>query len=372
MTYNDKKNEQEKYELEEDNYEHLENELDNCSFDNSDDLSNYHSWKVIDSYCSGIDWVWQNWIANGYVTMIAGTSGVGKSYLLLRLCGCFTDGLNLPDGKKFERERGLVLWCEGEAAQNLNSTRAKLMGLDISRILFPFRDPFTDLNMENKYHLQIIKRFAYRDEIKLIVVDSLSGVHGSDENSSEMNKAVKFFARLARDSKKPIILTHHLNKSAQYDSEILTLNRIRGSSAIVQNTRIVIGIDQPDFENSTKRINVLKSNLSTFPEPIGFNITEKGIEFVPSPNVVVNKSQMDEARKFIKEILANGPVDAEKVIQSAKNTGISERTLNIAKKSLHARSIKVGGSEGKWKWCLITLPGQSDQPSREQGFLDNF
>jgi hypothetical protein len=286
-------------------------------------------------------------------------SGIGKSMVLLRICGCYTNGWNYPDGSPYIGETGMVLWCEGEAAQSLNLIRARAMGLDTSKMLSLFDDPFIDLNMENRKHNMELARLAKFDAVKLVCVDSYSGVHAGDENNSDMNQNIKFFAKLARDIQKPIILTHHLRKKGQSEQNVITLDRVRGSSAIVQTARIVIAIDQPDPTSSIKRLNVIKSNLSAFPKPIGFKITGRGIEFLPAPTEPVTVTELDRAREFLLRILANGPVDADEITKLAKDEELTERTLDTAKSVLQIRSVKVGGSDGKWQW---RRPGPLEPP----------
>ena len=45
--------------------------------------------------------------------------------------------------------------------------------------------------------------------------------------------------RLARDTGKPVLCTHHLRKKGLQDGEAVTLDRLRGSSATVQTARLV-------------------------------------------------------------------------------------------------------------------------------------
>lgn len=326
---------------------------------NAEELSKKRSWNNISGSLSKIIWDWKLWIAKGYLVMLVGASGIGKSILLLRLCGCYTDGWNWLDGTKFEGEKGMVLWCEGEAAQSLNLSRAKLMGLDTSKLLMLFDDPFKDFDMENVEHNRALSDLAQNPNIKLIVIDSYSGVHAGDENSSEMNRNISFLAKLARDTQKPIILTHHLRKKGQFEGNVVNLDRVRGSSAIVQTARVIIAIDQPNPKSSVKRLNVIKNNLSVYPKPIGFRITDKGVQLLSAPQEPGTKSELDRCKVFLIHFLANGPVDAEAGKKAAEDEGLAQRTLDEAKKQLGVLSKKIGGSKGKWQW---SLPGSDEDP----------
>jgi archaellum biogenesis ATPase FlaH len=327
-----------------------------------EELALCHSWNQIGESCRDVEWVWQNYIAKGFLTMLAGYSGVGKSFLLLRLCGCITENWSFPDGSYYQDERGSVLWAEGEAAQKLNFSRGMKMGLDLSRFLFPFDDPFVDYDMEKIEHNQKLADFLYHPEVKILVIDSLSGVHNNDENSSDMNRNIKFLAKLAQETNKPIVITHHLKKKSVNDEKEITLERVRGSSAIVQNTRLVIGIDTPERDQNYKRVKVLKSNLSEIPEPFAFRITDGQVNFMPYTKTHESKSQRDQAKEYLETSLEDGPRKANELITGAETQGIAKRTLLYAKKELGIRSERVGSSNGYFQWIL---PSQSLEKNTE-------
>lgn len=330
-----------------------------------DALSSGYSWENIGKVCSDIEWVWENYIANGFVTMVAGSSGVGKSYLLLRLCGCITNSWDFPDGSHYQGEVGSVLWAEGEAAQTLNYIRANKMGLSLNKFLYPFEDPFIDYQMDNPSHNQKLTDFLFHPEVRILVIDSLSGVHSSDENSSDMNQNIKFLADLAQKTKKPILISHHVKKPL-YEDSLITLNQVRGSSAIVQNTRIVLGICSPDSNQNYKRVIALKSNLSEKLDPFAFRIKNEQVEFMPYTKTPESKSQRDQAKDFLRTSLTDGPRKANELSEEAKNQGITERTLDFAKKELHIKSNRIGGSNGYFIWELPEIENKGIVDSRKE------
>lgn len=327
-------------------------ELDALHNLTSRELINGYSWNNLSSIKTNVDWFWNNWIPYGYVTMLVGESGIGKSTLLLRLAGCVTEGWDLPDGSPYTGVKGLVLWCEGEASQALNLERASKMGINSRSMLSLFTDPIQDFDMEENSHNRQLAAMASREEVKLIVIDSFSGVHAGDENSAEMNRNINFLAKIARDTGKPIIITHHLRKKSQFEKNAVGIDRVRGSSAIVQCARSVIAIDQPDLRSPVKRIISIKSNLSAKPDPIGFRIADQGITFEKAPIQIIAKSELEKSREFLEKVLKDGPVDADVVNQKAVEAGLSKRTLDTAKNSLGVKSNRIGGSDGKWQWEL--------------------
>jgi hypothetical protein len=62
-------------------------------------------------------------------------------------------------------------------------------------------------------------------------------------------------------------------------------------------------------------------------------------------------SALDEAKEWLQDALADGPLTAEDVSDWAKANGISEKTLQRASKALKVQKRKLG-MQGPWSWSL--------------------
>jgi hypothetical protein len=79
------------------------------------------------------------------------------------------------------------------------------------------------------------------------------------------------------------------------------------------------------------------------------------------------KPAQDEAARFLIELLSEGPIAVGVVSQGAAALGISEPTLERAKKSLRVRSRKTG-MDGGWEWSLPEDPhAPRDEGLRSRG-----
>lgn len=307
------------------------------------------SWSDIEGILGPVAWDWRPWLARGMLTILAGESGSGKSALALRLCASYLLGWPWPDQSAFTGESGAVLWCEAEAAQAVNLERAKKWGLPLDRILTPV-DPLEDLRLDDPEHFLSLCDKASRPEVRLIVIDSLRGANSRDENSSETMAIVHKLAELARDSGKPVLLTHHLRKRSIFDTDSVELERLRGSSAIVQAARLVWALDTPDQTAKTwKRLQVVKSNLAAFPQPLGLAIDEHGVKFGPAPAAPKPETVSDRAADLLMALLQDEPKPARAIEDEFNQAGISIPTMKRAKERLGIVSIK--DKEG-WKWSL--------------------
>jgi hypothetical protein len=307
------------------------------------------SWADIGALLGPIRWDWDKWLARGFLCILASRSGLGKSSVALRIVATYTRGNPWPDGSAYDGEAGCVLWCEAEGAQALNLSRAIRWGMNPNVIVTPL-GPLDDVNLMDPDHRLAIGHWARQPDVRLVVVDSLSGaVAGKcDENSSDMLRIVQWLARLARDTRKPVLVCHHLRKKSQLDDHTVALDRLRGSSAIVQSARLVWALDEP-FGDDRLRLSVIKSNLDAFPEPIGLRIVAQGIELLDAAEPPAPLGAQDEAESFLQDALAEGPVESNEVKRQAREAGIAERTLRRAREALYVETTK---QDGRWWWHL--------------------
>ncbi|MCK5307161.1 MAG: AAA family ATPase [Zetaproteobacteria bacterium] len=329
------------------------------SFDGSEEvskaagiLSQGITWDEMAGLIGDVSWAWQPWLPRGFVTIVAAEVGIGKSVLCLRIAASILCGELWPDNSAYESERGAVLWCETEAAQALNMARAKAWGLPIDKIYSPKIDdnPITDVALDLTQHQDQVSEMANWPDVRLIVVDSLRGAHRGDENSSSI-EVVKWLAQLARDTDKPVLLTHHLRKRGLLDLDgIISLDRVRGSSAIIQTSRVVWAIDRPDIEIEARRLSVIKSNLTRFPDPVGLEINDAGIEFGEAPEKPHEDTPTERAVDLLRALLADGPMKQPDIEDEAKGAGIAWNAVRQAKKRLNIVS-KRKDLDG-WYWAL--------------------
>jgi hypothetical protein len=300
-----------------------------------------------------IEFVWNPWLVKGFLSLLVSRSGDGKSLLALRICGCFLMGLPWPDGTSFEGERGSVLWVETEAAQALNRSRAEKWGYPLDKILTPFDDPYQDANLDDIHQRKIIEAQAAQQEVKFIVIDSLSGGSKKRENDTEIKDITLWAAKLARDLNKPILLIHHLGKKKEWDMAEISLDRVRGSSSIVQFARVVWALSVPDPTNKdSKRLEQIKNNFTRFPEPIGMTAGENGIDFGEAPKVPHIETSSERVSDLLLSLLEDGPAKVSDIEAELDGVGLSMVTAKREKARLGIASIKKPDG---WWWALSEM-----------------
>jgi hypothetical protein len=309
------------------------------------------TWADLDGIFGPIAWAWQHWLPRGFLTLLVGESGTGKSILALHLCSLFLGGNALwPDDTVYAGESGDVLWVEAEEAQWLNWERAKAWGLPVARIRTPFADPMHEVRLEDPAHRRAIERALRGDGVRFAVIDSLSGASQGDENSIEVLGVVKWLAALARDTGKAILLLHHLRKPGVLDGGRSELARVRGHSSIVQPARVVLSLDVPDPVNpETRRLRVIKNNIGPLPEPLGMRIGDRGVRFCEAPRLPERLSALDRAAQALLSILGAGPRLVQELEGEMASLGIAWGTVKRAKQKVGVVSSRVGDA---WQWTL--------------------
>jgi hypothetical protein len=313
--------------------------------------NDFCTWADMDGILGPIAWDWKGWLPRGFLNISVGMSGEGKSMLALRICGCYLLGWDWPDGTPFTGQIGKVVWCEAEAAQAMNLERAKRWGLPIENILIPGHDPLSDFRLSNPKDKDSLATLAMRSDVTFVVVDSLSGADPTAEKSTEDAVNVSWLAALARDSQKPVQLTHHLRKKSIFDIESgVSLDRVRGISTIIQYARVIWALDVPDpGQPESKRLCAIKNNLNKKPEPLGVTIGENGLTFGAAPQAPRAETISDKATDLLMALLADEPQPAAVILDEFKNAGISPASMYRAKEKLRIVSIKVNE---RWKWSL--------------------
>lgn len=310
------------------------------------------SWAALNSLLAETSWAWPSWLPNGFLTLAVGEQESGKSALALRVAASYLDARPWPNKDPFEGEVGTICWAEAEAGQALNRDRAAAWGLPCDRVLSPLADPLADFRLDNKDHLRALEAVAHDPTTRLIVLDSLSGAHGRRENDAEMLRVIKQLAELARDTGKPVLLTHHLRKRGILDlDDKITLDRIRGSGVISQTARAVWAIDIPDpNQPDRRRLSLVKCNLSgNRPEPLGFTIADGGLTFGTAPETPKKETQLDRACDLLRTLLDDGPMTQRDIEAESKGAAIGWRTVERAKDTL---GIVVSRVSGCWLWAL--------------------
>jgi len=335
-----------------------------------------------------VEWLVDEYIPIGAVTLLAGEGGAGKSTLLCDLTAAILKGDKWLS--KFEVAQGGVVLILTEGAIEI---RSRLEGYEITDdspleiVDLTAWEDYTPLKAAQALPeiLQIAKerlQTRFGDiPIRLVGLDCLRGF-GFDEKQATRQKGDRLptvreiynpLADFAEKEGSAVIVTHHFRKllpeerrrlypkrkkgkevAPEIDINLLR-NLIAGTADIVNAARHALVVVS-DHEAGVGIIVPVKSNRSqVLGLPIRYDWQADAPTFLSF--MAEDETVMEKATAFLRRVLANGAMASEEVKALAEKEGISKRTLWRAKSRLGVKSAKrVNGDEVIWIWFLPDRP----------------
>lgn len=319
-------------------------------------MEDNHISQIYEFYSStttkNVDWLWYPYIPYGKITLIQGDPGDGKSTFILSIASLLSRGLDMPDGFKVPEARNVIYQCSEDSIADTIKPRLISAGADCSKIAYIIDDDSTLTLSDDRIEQTISETRA-----GLFIIDPLQSYIGSDGDISNVSKMRPLLNKLSRISAKyncAIVIVSHMNKSISGKN----LYRSIGSIDIAAISRSVLMLIRDDNDTSLRHIIHVKSSLAKEGDGISFYLgSDKGIRWtndtVPFLGDILEKNYSKSKRLFVAdslmEILANGSQPTTMIIGFFKQNGISERTVNEAKKNLNIQAFKKGN---KWYWKL--------------------
>lgn len=314
-----------------------------------------------------VEWLWPGWLPLGHVTALIATPGTGKSALALWLAACATNSLPpgqplvWPDGQPIasHTDTSAVIWCESEARWAGHKTRAEELNLPIQHLYsaVPYDQIF---RIDNATDIKKLENACAKLHPRLIVLDSLAASHRQRENDAAMHGLLVQLQVIAERQKCCILIIHHLRKEdAKNPRTEVTLDDMRGSTAIGAALLSVLALDRPDKDDpGNRRLRVVKANLALEPSPLGFrwlsHTDQHGkvsseFAFGPAPEAAGGTGRKEsptalaESTAILLTVLDASWQPASKVIElcQRRKSNLNERTIRRAMDGL----INSGGAQ---------------------------
>jgi hypothetical protein len=223
-----------------------------------------------------VDWLWTGWIPKGYITLLAGETGAGKSTVLADVTARVTTGAPWP-GEHQTRQPGRVLWLGSEdSIEEMTKPRLVACGGNLKHVIEI--QGVTQQGKRNTVSLQ-----DDRDEIRgwlasardeglpfaMLVIDPVTSyLSGQKLRKVDLNDAGQLrtvlepWLALAQEHNIAIVCVTHFAK----DTTRSMLHRVLGSSAFTQTCRSLVAIvSQENDGPHAKAMVQVKVNLPEHP-----------------------------------------------------------------------------------------------------------
>ena len=331
---------------------------------------------------SAHQWLWYNRFALGKLGLLAGLPDEGKGQVFCSMAATVTTGGNWPCGEGSAPKGNVILLTAEDDIGDTVVPRLLAAGADLDRveIVKMVRDKNRQRMFSLATDLELLRRKIIEvGDVKLVQVDPITAYLGNVKmdtfRTSDVRAVLSPVVDLAAELKVAVIGMIHFNKRLDVDNALL---RISDSLAFGATARHVYAVVD-DAENKRKLVVKAKNNLSSDAHDKAlayrFGVREVGVdeetkEVISAPYILWEKdhvdmsateaiqqatnkssSARDEAKRFLAEMLAAGPVLKAEIEEAADANGISGRTLFRAKDELDI-TAKKDGPNGGWRWHL--------------------
>lgn len=233
-----------------------------------------------------IEWVWTGWIPKGYITILAGETGAGKSTVQADITARITTGAPWPgeyDCPSAWRTPERVLWLGSEdSIEEMTVPRLKACGANLTNVIeiqgvmqegkrntFSMQDDLEAVGQWLTYARDVQKR-----PIAMLVIDPVTSyLPGQKLRKVDLNDAGQLrsvlepWLALAQTHNIAIVCVTHFAK----DTNRAMLHRVLGSAAFAQTCRSLLAVtEQPSSEDGpdphAKVLLQVKVNLPERPD----------------------------------------------------------------------------------------------------------
>ena len=287
----------------------------------------------------------------GKFSLLIGDPGVGKSTLAMNIAAMLSTGRPILESDS-EPITGCVIYqsAEDNVADTLKP-RLLANGADCSKIAV-----IESNGLDISKDCQLLDNAIRDTKAALLVLDPLIAYLGAKADmcrAADMRRLLSGLIIVAEKRKCVLLAIGHMNKSEGAKS----LYRGLGSIDIAASARSVMLIERSDDDPDVRVIKHIKSSLAPEADPLAFRIeSNSSVRFLGTyegeqtgSTDPMEDGKREWASSVILSLLSGGPRSSADVQRACADAGISERTLNRAKKDLGIRSVRKVDT---WYWTL--------------------
>ena len=326
-----------------------------------------------------VDWAWDERIARGKITIVAGNPGTGKSQFTIYLSARITTGGGWPMNEGTAREGSVLMLSAEDSPRDTIVPRLIASGADLERVEI-VQGVRAEAKGERGFDLAqdlrcLEAKIDELGDVALVVIDPItaygSGTKMDWNSTGHVRTFLKPVAELAERCRVAVVIVAHLNKKQSSATAQMAVSGSVGQVAAARSVWIVVE-DRDDPERklflSAKNTNApAKKGLAY--RIVAHAVTKKkfktsAIEWEPGYVEISADEAMEEhgdrrhtrndAIEWLRGLLAQGAKPAAEVREAAAKAGYSKSTLDRAKDEIGVRVSRSGfGGRGSWTWRLM-------------------
>lgn len=311
-----------------------------------------------------VQFLWEPRIPLGKLTILEGDPGEGKSFITAALAAAVSRGEALPGSAASDPGRALLFTAEDGLGDTVRP-RMESLGADLLNV-HAYSSP---LNLGTEDDRHTVHALIQEHRPVLVVFDPITaylGIRTDTHRANEVRSILAPLAQLAERHGCAVLVVRHLAKGKSGRAIYKGLGSIDFTAA----ARSVLLAGSSASDREERALIHLKSNLAAKAPALGYRVYGEagqsrfewtGESTLTASDLVAEEQagaggRITEGREFLRQMLADGPVPVKEIRKLAKDAGIADRTLDIAKSREGVASQKGGFTKG-WFW---TLPDTKD------------
>jgi putative DNA primase/helicase len=327
-----------------------------------------------------IAWLWNGWLAAGKMHVFGGAPGTGKTTISMGLAATVTTGGCWPDGSR-SVVGNVVIWSGEDDPADTLIPRLALSGADLTRVYFiaDIREGNERRSFDPARDMEPLRRkLAEIGGVRLLIVDPVvSAIAGDSHKNAEVRRGLQPLVDLAGAMRCALLGITHFSKGTGGRDPV---ERLTGSLAFGALARVVLVAAKHQEEGDDGRTVRLfcraKSNIG--PDDGGFEYDLHQAELKTHPGIFASSvlwgdavegaarellatadatgddgegGTLADAKRFLSDLLANGPMRAGEIFKDADQAGYSKRSIQRAANTIKIERHK-DGMRGGWSWRL--------------------
>lgn len=327
-----------------------------------------------------ISWLWNGWLAAGKMHVFGGAPGTGKTTISMGLAATVTTGGRWPDGTR-SSAGNVVIWSGEDDPVDTLVPRLSLSGADLTKVYFiaDIREGNERRSFDPARDMEPLRRkLAEIGGVRLLIVDPVvSAIAGDSHKNAEVRRGLQPLVDLAGSMRCALLGITHFSKGTGGRDPV---ERLTGSLAFGALARVVLVAAKHQEEGEDGRTVRLfcraKSNIG--PDDGGFEYDLHQAELKTHPGIFASSvlwgeavegaarellatadatgddgegGTLADAKRFLGDLLADGPMRAGEIFKDADQAGYSKRSIQRAANAIKIERHK-NGMKGGWTWRL--------------------
>ncbi len=206
---------------------------------------------------SELDRVLGGGLVKGSLVLVGGDPGIGKSTLLLQICGTMPETLN-------------ILYASGEESQQQIKLRAKRLGINAENV-----------KIYSENNVSLISEYVLKEKPDILICDSVQTMFNPELPSApgsitQIRDVATSFMKIAKENGISVFLVGHVTKDGSL-----------AGPKVLEHTVDTVLYFEGERSRSYRILRAVKNRFGTTNEIGVFEMSSEGLEEIPNPSAAL-------------------------------------------------------------------------------------